>query len=108
MIILKHLWTLPTHRPAFRGIAIVEGVGEDNYFVRFANGLLNETNALVSSTIELLQGIKQTQKLMQSAEWAIMTEEQKTEAKDALEKQERECKVKVRGYFVLNIQTNFF
>lgn len=108
MIILKHLWTLPTHRPAFRGIAIVEGVGEDNYFVRFANGLLNETNALVSSTIELLQGIKQTQKLMQSAEWATMTEEQKTEAKDALEKQERECKVKVRGYFVLNIQTNFF
>lgn len=50
MVVLKHLWTLPTHRPAFRGIAIANSTAalddeiRQGYFVRFANGLLNETN----------------------------------------------------------------
>lgn len=70
MVILRHLWTLPTHRPAFQGIAMgtvggakrtsdseaTQGQGEDtdNYFVRFANGLMNETNSLVATTMEKL------------------------------------------------------
>jgi ubiquitin conjugation factor E4 B len=95
MIVLKHLWTLPTHRPAFRGIATLgsasalalasasasapsategqeeasasssssssSGGKEDIYFIRFANGLMNETNALVAGTMEKLGEIKKTQ-----------------------------------------------
>jgi hypothetical protein len=82
MAVLKHLWSISTHREAFRGIALntspaatsdvmeieSEGVAvntdgvvsmstdndsndEENYFLRFANGLMNETNFLVSSII---------------------------------------------------------
>ena len=96
MVVLKHLWTLSSHRPAFRGIAIVEGAtAEENYFVRFANGLLNETNALVSSTIELLHAIKQTQRLMASSEWTSMSEERQNETREEFSRQENECRVKV-------------
>ena len=96
MVVLKHLWTLSSHRPAFRGIAAVEGAtADENYFVRFANGLLNETNSLVSSTIELLHAIKQTQRLMASTEWTAMTEERQNEAREEFSRQENECKVKV-------------
>lgn len=96
MVVLKHLWTLSSHRPAFRGIAIVEGSSaEENYFVRFANGLLNETNALVSSTIELLHAIKQTQRLMASSEWTAMSEERQNESREEFSRQENECRVKV-------------
>jgi hypothetical protein len=62
MMVLKHLWALPTHRSAFRGIAQHRSEEEEsNYFVRFANGLMNETNALVAETIDLLAEIKNTQ-----------------------------------------------
>lgn len=134
MVVLKHLWTLDTHRPAFRGIATVgssssalalatapsaltdsgaaaavtpsptlmdiviepsasnqstdamteeerqqqdeeeavalslslsiqapasapieyDSTSDENYFIRFANGLMNETNSLVSMTMERL------------------------------------------------------
>lgn len=134
MVVLKHLWTLDTHRPAFRGIATVgssssalalspapsaltdsvaaaaitppstlmdievepsasnqstdamteeerqqqdeeeavalslslsiqapasasieyDSTPDENYFIRFANGLMNETNSLVSMTMERL------------------------------------------------------
>eukprot|EP01032_Pedospumella_encystans_P017808 gene17808-20285_t len=89
MVVLKHLWTLPTHRSAFRGIATLqdtfgsstvpasssssgataEGSGQD-YFVRFANGLMNETNALVAATMDKLVEIRKTQLQMQNLpEW---------------------------------------
>lgn len=42
MVVLRHLWTLTTHRPAFRAIA-----NDKTNFIRFANGLLNETTSLV-------------------------------------------------------------
>eukprot|EP01031_Cornospumella_fuschlensis_P026243 gene26243-31702_t len=112
MIVLKHLWTLPTHRPAFRGIGTVDvdtrhleessgsggtssGAqdGGRNSFVRFANGLLNETNALVATTIDKLSEIRKTQLLMQnSAEWGAITEEEQNRIKERHESNEMECK----------------
>jgi ubiquitin conjugation factor E4 B len=132
MVVLKHLWTLPSHRTAFRGIAtLTDGAGsssstsssllptapdsidtsgssssgggeavpmetdEDrqNYFVRFANGLMNETNSLVATTMDKLAEIKKTQQLMQNfAEWGKLTEEQRTQETERHESHERECK----------------
>ena len=78
--VLQHVWALPSHREAFRSIAtdcndgsaidLAESyaAGEfsateasTGYFIVFANGLLNETNKLVSETIEKLQEIKKIQ-----------------------------------------------
>ena len=134
MIVLKHLWSLPSHRSAFRGIAsmnsrsisssnntntvpvsstdtqiITASLDETamygasssssiddkshNYFIRFANGLMNETNALVTTTIEKLQEIKKIQMLMKSPmEWSQLGEEGQTQMKEKLDQCEREVK----------------
>jgi hypothetical protein len=112
MVVLKHLWTLSSHRSAFRGIATlnspagasssgavgsvssdaVDGPGQD-YFVRFANGLMNETNALVATTMDKLVEIRKTQQLMQNAaEWGRMTEEERKQVTEKHEANEQECK----------------
>jgi ubiquitin conjugation factor E4 B len=88
MVVLKHLWMLPTHRPAFRGIAkSSSGAGEEgadgqddgaevSYFIRFANGLLNETNSLVAQTVELLGDIRTSDAIRNDASvWGSMNEE---------------------------------
>ena len=112
--ILKHLWDLPSHRPAFRGIALsqeatplsvameVEGSGVEpgvstenlpadqraSFFIRFANGLLNETNKLVSETLTSLGCVKEYQSRMQTAEWREMNEEQKKQFEEKLHEAE--------------------
>ena len=84
------MWSLPSHRAAFRAIAsgssgsssgsgdqeiqqtvaaavAVAGASSSStattitLFIRFANGLLNETNALVTSMLEKLMDIKDVQ-----------------------------------------------
>lgn len=111
MVVLKHLWTLPTHRPAFQGIATIEvdtgsndagapeggstvaaGARSANSFVRFANGLLNETNSLVATTLDKLSEIRKTQLLMQSGDWAAVGEEERKRIKERYESDEQECK----------------
>lgn len=101
MIILKHLWTLPSHRPAFQGIAMAhddssvgEASGVSNLsFVKFANGLLNETNALVATTLDKLSEIRKFQLLKgNNAEWASMDEEQRKMMEERNESNENECK----------------
>jgi ubiquitin conjugation factor E4 B len=123
MVVLKHLWTLPTHRPAFRGIADVTGGGvamdvdsepgnsgivmnsadiSGNYFIRFANGLMNETNALVSTTMEKLSEIRKAQLTMKNAaEWAALGEEGQNQLRERLDGHERE----VRGSAELCLET---
>lgn len=129
MVVLKHLWQLPSHRAAFRGIAAVgssaTNVSADvqaftassfaqgdvshmsvesasptsvdhsqNYFIRFANGLMNETNTLVTSTMEKLSEIKKIQTVMKTpAEWAALGEEPQQQMREKLE----ECEQTVRG-----------
>ena len=64
-----------------------------HYFIRFANGLMNETNALVTSTMEKLSDIKKIQTTMKSpAEWAALGEEGQTQMKERLDQFEREVK----------------
>lgn len=120
MVVLKYLWSLPSHRAAFRGIATCSSdlsaeaelmasdnsaqsddvdmpgsfVSQQNYFIRFANGLMNETNSLVSSTLELLQSIKAHQLLMGSSEWNGLTVERRDELIKEHEQNERECRFK--------------
>jgi len=155
MVVLKHLWQLPSHRAAFRGIAVVgsstdgSSVSPDiidtltasssfgssssnqqpqqqqqqqqeeedssrmnvdsvatspapsssvdhsqNYFIRFANGLMNETNTLVTSTMEKLSEIKKIQTVMKTpAEWAALGEEPQQQMREKL----AECEQMVRG-----------
>ncbi len=112
MICLKHLWTLPTHRPAFQGIATINvdtshlGSATDralesratsersqNSFVRFANGLLNETNTLVATTLDKLSEIRKTQLLMQNVhDWNQLPEDERSRIKERHENNEHECR----------------
>ena len=47
---------------------------QDDSFIKFANGLMNETNALVATTMDKLVEIKKTQVLMNTpTEWNILT-----------------------------------
>eukprot|EP01038_Epipyxis_sp_PR26KG_P006656 gene6656-9137_t len=117
MIVLKHLWTLPTHRTAFRGIATLkvdtshlqenstESIvpsSNEIYFVRFANGLLNETNSLVQTTIDKLAEIKKNQLLMSNPEeWSRLPEDEKKRIQEIHASNERE----VRGSAELCMET---
>lgn len=113
MVVLKHLWTLPTHRPAFQGIAtinvdtshlegheaeLVENSSQrsektQNSFVRFANGLLNETNSLVATTMDKLSEIRKNQQLMQNTpEWNRLSEEDRKQIMDKHSANEQECR----------------
>lgn len=109
MLVLKHLWTLPTHRQAFQGIATSNvdtrhlesdsattessELRSQNSFVRFANGLLNETNYLVASTIDKLSEIRKYQLLIQNGvEWSRLTEEEKKQQVERHESNEQECR----------------
>lgn len=103
MITLRYLWTLPTHRDAFRGIVNsneVESISDENsssdksknYFFRFTNGLLNEANTLVASTLEKLGEIKKLQVQMTSLEWGQMNNEQREEVVERLKEFENQCR----------------
>ena len=90
MVVLKHLWTLPSHRPAFRAISL-----DKKYFISFANGILNETNSLVGSVIEKLAEIRVTQLQMQDAsQWSSLSEEEKKEQLEKHENNENEVRAK--------------
>jgi hypothetical protein len=171
MIVLKHLWTLTSHRNAFRGIATDNGppiiittttnienqidamdvvdtaavttttnnnnnsarsphaitsvitpmsaassssssstniIVEDpskSSFVRFANGLMNETNSLVATTLDKLADIRRMHILLnllpggnsatleqQQQEWQLLSEEEKKRQLEIHEQHESECK----------------
>ena len=135
--VLKYLWSLNSHKPAFRGIATsdakapvpvhvhvhvpieaetgvgitgAEGAeieldsdasttslhgftgGEASYFIRFANGLMNETNKLVAETLTSLGDIKNTQVLMSQPSWAALDEEERKREQEKLEEAENVVK----------------
>jgi ubiquitin conjugation factor E4 B len=121
MIVLKYLWSLPQHRAAFRGIASLDNLGEtspaaivtadidsaasanpqevadintNDYFIRFANGLMNEANALITATMEKLSEIKKTQTLMrnESGEWGQLPADTQQQLRERLQQHESEVK----------------
>ena len=117
--VLKHIWGLASHRGAFRGIATstfskppdnsmeidtdtlnTSNLSEDSqssqssdYFIRFANGILNETNSLVSVTLEKLQEIKKIQTQMQNPQvWGSLAEEARNQANERMQTAEDQVK----------------
>ncbi|CAN0080528.1 unnamed protein product [Ascophyllum nodosum] len=109
--VLKYLWRSSDHRQALarRGnneATTVRGVGgggilfspstfrrialDTGKFVRFANGLMNESNALVSSVMERLPQVRATQLQMKDpTQWGALTESQRDEITQRHEENER-------------------
>jgi ubiquitin conjugation factor E4 B len=86
--LLQCLWASAEHRPAFRRITT-----DKANFIKFANGIMNETNALIASIMEKLPEIRRVQVLMSSPAWATsMTEEQRETTTSRHEENEYEVK----------------
>lgn len=86
--LIKYLWDSSEHRPAFRRIT-----QNKDSFIKFANGIINETNTLIATVMQKLPEIRNTQEQMKTVEeWGRMSEEEQTQATSRLEDSEREVK----------------
>eukprot|EP00536_Pseudo-nitzschia_multiseries_P004273 jgi/Psemu1/318386/estExt_fgenesh1_pm.C_700013 len=86
--LLKYLWDSKEHRPAFQKIT-----QNKDSFIKFANGIINETNQLISTVMKTLPEIKTTQEQMADpAAWGRLTEEEQSDATSRLDDNEREVK----------------
>ncbi|CAM9845618.1 unnamed protein product [Ectocarpus sp. 4 AP-2014] len=86
--VLKYLWKSKEHRSTFRRIS--QDTGK---FVRFANGLMNESNSLVASVMEKLPEVRAVQLQMRDpAQWGAMTETQRNEIAERHDENERSLK----------------
>jgi len=86
--LVKFLWESEEHRPAFKKIT-----QNKESFIKFANGIINETNQLISTVMQKLPEIKATQEQMANAsEWGRLTEEEQSDATSRLDDNEREVK----------------
>ena len=86
--LLKYLWESKEHRPAFRRIT-----QNKESFIKFANGIMNETNSLIASVMEKLPEIRQAQLQMANGpQWGALTDEQREQITQRLEENEQEVK----------------
>jgi len=86
--LLKYLWESAEHRPAFRSIT-----QNKQSFIKFANGIINETNTLIATVMQKLPEIRMAQEQQANpTEWASLTEEQQNDVTSRLEDNEREVK----------------
>ena len=86
--LLKYLWENEEHRPAFRRIT-----QNKESFIKFANGIVNETNGLIANVMEKLPEIKRTQDQMKNPQqWGALTDEQKETIRSRHEENEQEVK----------------
>ena len=86
--LLKYLWDSGEHRIAFRRIT-----QNKDSFIKFANGIMNETNSLIASVMEKLQEIRRVQLQMSNPqEWASLPEEQRETITSRHEENEHEVK----------------
>mmetsp|Transcript_15406 Transcript_15406/g.42707 ORF Transcript_15406/g.42707 Transcript_15406/m.42707 type:complete len:1141 (+) Transcript_15406:200-3622(+) len=86
--LLKYLWDSKEHRPAFQKIT-----QNKDSFIKFANGIINETNQLISTVMTKLPEIKTAQEQMADpAAWGRLTEEEQSDATSRLDDNEREVK----------------
>lgn len=86
--IIKYLWESTEHRPAFRRIT-----QNRESFIKFANGIMNETNTLIATVMQKLPEIRRAQDQMKNhQEWGQLTEEQQKQITERLEDNEREVK----------------
>jgi hypothetical protein len=86
--LIKFLWESKEHRPAFQKIT-----QNEESFITFANGIINETNQLITSVMQKLPKIKQDQDTMANpTEWANMSEEDQSILTSRLSDNERDVK----------------
>jgi ubiquitin conjugation factor E4 B len=86
--LLRYLWESTEHRAAFRRIT-----QNKDSFIKFANGIMNETNSLISTVMEKLADIKTAQDQMDNPQgWAALPEEQRETISSRLEDNEHEVK----------------
>ena len=74
--LLRYLWFSRACGPAFSAIA-----NDSTGFVKFANGVLNETNELVGTMMDKLPQIKHIQDEMKSAEWGTLSQARQDEVR---------------------------
>jgi ubiquitin conjugation factor E4 B len=86
--LLQFLWESKEHRAAFRRIT-----QNKDSFIKFANGIMNETNSLIASVMEKLPEIRRVQVQMANAqEWGAIPEEQRETITSRHEENEQEVK----------------
>jgi ubiquitin conjugation factor E4 B len=86
--LLKYLWESSEHRPAFQAIT-----QNKESFIKFANGIINETNTLIATVMQKLPEIRTAQeKMADSPEWGRLSEEEQGIVTSRLEDNEREVK----------------
>jgi ubiquitin conjugation factor E4 B len=86
--LLKYLWESSEHRPAFRAIT-----QNKESFIKFANGIINETNTLIATVMQKLPEIRAAQeKMADTQEWGRSSEEEQGIVTSRLEDNEREVK----------------
>jgi ubiquitin conjugation factor E4 B len=86
--LIKYLWESSEHRPAFRAIT-----QNKVSFIKFANGIINETNTLIATVMQKLPEIRTSQEQMKNVqEWSQLSEDQQNQISSRLEESEREVK----------------
>jgi len=86
--LIKFLWESSEHRPAFRRIT-----QNKESFIKFANGIINETNTLIATVMQRLPEIREAQERMKNTEtWGSLSEDQQNQISGRLEENEREVK----------------
>ena len=86
--LIKYLWESTEHRPAFRSIT-----ENKDSFIKFANGIMNETNTLIATVMQKLPEIRVAQEQMKNPqEWSQLSEEQQGQVSSRLDDNEREVK----------------
>lgn len=87
--VLKYLWNATEHRAAFTKIT-----SDKVAFIKFANGIMNETNSLISSVMEKLISIRSIQQQMaNTAEWNSLPQDRR----ETIQSQYSEYEQEVRG-----------
>jgi ubiquitin conjugation factor E4 B len=86
--LIKYLWESSEHRPAFKRIT-----QDRENFMKFANGIMNETNTLIATVMQKLPEIREAQLLMSDgAGWGQLSEDDQNQVSSRLEDNERNVK----------------
>ncbi|ETW08590.1 hypothetical protein, variant [Aphanomyces invadans] len=82
--LLKYLWKLPDHKAAFVMIS-----QNQTAFVKFAHGLMNHINSLLTDALTNLPEIKSLQEEAQSPQWLSLDEALREQKQSLLAEKER-------------------
>lgn len=86
--LLQFLWESKEHRSAFRRIT-----QNRDSFIKFANGIMNETNSLIVTVMEKLPEIRRVQQQMANTQaWSSLSEEEQETISSRHEDNEKEVK----------------